>query len=45
MKSSNLTMIVVAAAIVGLIFLVRYLSGIEIKRIPLAIRILTKKAS
>ncbi len=36
-----LIMIVVAAAIVGLIFLVRYLSGIEIKRIPLAIRILT----
>ena len=36
-----LIMIVVAAAIVGLIYLVRYLSGIEIKRIPLAVRIVT----
>lgn len=36
-----LIMIVVAAAIVGLIYLVRYLSGVEIKRIPLAIRIIT----
>ena len=34
-------MLVVAAIIVGLIYLVRYLSGVEIKRIPLAIRIVT----
>lgn len=36
-----LIMVVTAAAIIGLIYLVRYLSGVEIKRVPLAIRILT----
>lgn len=36
-----LIMIAVAAFAVGLIFFVRYLSGVEIKRIPLAVRILT----
>lgn len=36
-----LIMVITAAAIVGLIYLVRYLSGVEIKRIPLAIRIVT----
>lgn len=36
-----LIMLAVAALTLGLIFLVRYLSGVEIKRIPLAIRIVT----
>ncbi len=36
-----LIMIIVAAVIIGIIYLIRYLSGVEIKRIPLAVRIVT----
>lgn len=35
-----LIMVVTAALAVGLIYLVRYLSGVEVKRVPLAIRII-----